>query len=37
MSTPSQPIPEQRIKQLGQELEETKLKVDFFEAVVKVK
>ncbi len=36
MSTPSQPIPEQRIKQLEQELEETKLKADFFEAVVKV-
>lgn len=36
MSTPSQLTPEQRIKQLEQELEETKLKADFFEAVVKV-
>lgn len=32
----SQLTPEQRIKELEQELEETKLKADFFEAVVKV-
>ncbi len=37
MSTSSsEPTPEQRIKELEQELEETRLKADFFEAVVKV-
>lgn len=35
-SSPSQQTPEQRIKALEQELEEAKLKADFFEAVVKV-
>lgn len=35
MPSPMQ-TPEQRIKELEQELEETKLKADFFEAVVKV-
>lgn len=35
-SSPSKQTPEQRIKALEQELEEAKLKADFFEAVVKV-
>ncbi len=34
--SPSTQIPEQRIKELEQQLEETQLKADFFEAVVKV-
>ena len=33
---PSTKTPEQRIKELEQQLEETQLKADFFEAVVKV-
>lgn len=34
--SPSTQTPEQRIKELEQQLEETQLKADFFEAVVKV-
>lgn len=35
LDSPSTQIPEQRIKELEQQLEETQLKADFFEAVVK--
>ena len=35
--SPSTQTPEQRIKELEQQLEETQLKADFFEAVVKAK
>lgn len=34
--SPYTQTPEQRIKELEQQLEETQLKADFFEAVVKV-
>jgi CO/xanthine dehydrogenase FAD-binding subunit len=34
--SPTLLTPEQRIKELEQELEDTKLKAEFFEAVVKV-
>ena len=34
--TPSSPTPQQRIKMLEKQLEEMKLKADFFEAIVKV-
>lgn len=36
MTQPLSKTPEQRIKELERELEETKLKADFFEAVVEV-
>jgi hypothetical protein len=37
MADSSSPLtPEQRIKELEQQLEETQMKADFFEAVVKV-
>ncbi|CCO50172.1 conserved hypothetical protein [Vibrio nigripulchritudo SOn1] len=36
MPDPSPQTPEPRIKELAQQLQETQLKVDFFETVVKV-
>jgi hypothetical protein len=37
LDSPSTQTPEQRAKELEQQLEETQLKADFFEAVVRVK